>query len=260
MVSKFGDIGVVLQGHVALLEICRPPHNFFDIPLINDLAVALETLDEDPECRAIVLASKGKSFCAGADFNQEATVFDDATEQQGNPLYAAAIRIFNCTKPLIAAVQGAATGGGLGLAIAADFRVCCAEARFTANFAALGLHPGFGLSHTLPQLIGQQRANLMFYTSRRIKGEQAYEWGLADIFTTKEKLREEALAFAAEIAANAPLALLSIRATMREGLAGKVSTMTDHENREQLRLSNTEDFQEGIRAMTERRPGTFSGR
>jgi len=260
MVLQFGDISVALQGHVAVLEICRPPHNFFDIPLISDIAVALETLDKNPECRAVVLASKGKSFCAGADFNREATVFDDATEQRGNPLYAAAIRIFNCKKPLIAAVQGAATGGGLGLAVAADFRVCCEEARFTANFAALGLHPGFGLSHTLPQLIGQQRANLMLYTSRRIKGEQAYQWGLADIFTTKEKLREEALAFAAEIAANAPLALLSIRATMREGLAAKVSTMTDHENREQLRLSNTEDFQEGIRAMTERRPGNFSGR
>ena len=260
MVLQFGDISVALQGHVAVLEICRPPHNFFDIPLISDIAVALETLDKNPECRAVVLASKGKSFCAGADFNREATVFDDATEQRGNPLYAAAIRIFKCKKPLIAAVQGAATGGGLGLAVAADFRVCCEEARFTANFAALGLHPGFGLSHTLPQLIGQQRANLMLYTSRRIKGEQAYQWGLADIFTTKEKLREEALAFAAEIAANAPLALLSIRATMREGLAGKVSTMTDHENREQLRLSNTEDFQEGIRAMTERRPGNFSGR
>ena len=260
MISQFGDIGVAMHGHAALLEICRPPHNFFDVTLINDLAVALETLDEDPECRAIVLASKGKSFCAGADFNQEATVFDDATEQQGNPLYSAAIRIFNCRKPLIAAVQGAATGGGLGLAIAADFRVCCAEARFTANFAALGLHPGFGLSHTLPQLIGQQRANLMFYTSRRIKGEQAYEWGLADIFATKENLREEALGFAAEIAANAPLALLSIRATMREGLAGSVVAMTNHENREQLRLSDTEDFQEGIRAMTERRPGSFKGR
>ena len=260
MVLQFGDISVALQGHVAVLEICRPPHNFFDIPLISDIAVALETLDKNPECRAVVLASKGKSFCAGADFNREATVFDDATEHRGNPLYAAAIRIFNCKKPLIAAVQGAATGGGLGLAVAADFRVCCEEARFTANFAALGLHPGFGLSHTLPQLIGQQRANLMLYTSRRIKGEQAYQWGLADIFTTKEKLREEALAFAAEIAANAPLALLSIRATMREGLAAKVSTMTDHENREQLRLSNTEDFQEGIRAMTERRPGNFSGR
>ena len=68
MALRFGDIGVALQGHVALLEICRPPHNFFDIPLINDIAAALETLDKDPECRAVVLASKGKSFCAGADF------------------------------------------------------------------------------------------------------------------------------------------------------------------------------------------------
>ena len=85
------------------------------------------------------------------------------------------------------------------------------------------------------------------------------QWGLADVFTTSEKLREEALALAASIAANAPLALLSIRATMREGIADRVRSETDRENREQLRLSGTDDFQEGLRAMTERRPGNFSG-
>jgi enoyl-CoA hydratase/carnithine racemase len=259
MKSRYGDISVELVEHVALLEICRPPHNFFDVQLIEDLAAALEMLDQEKQCRASVLAAQGSAFCAGADFNRDASVLDGANGRKSNPLYDAAVRIFDARKPVIAAIQGAATGGGLGLAVAADFRVCCAEARFTANFTGLGLHPGFGLSHTLPQLIGQQRANLMLYTSRRIKGDQAFEWGLADVFTTRERLREEALALAAEIAQNAPLALLSVRATLRDGLVDRVRAVTNHENREQLVLSQTDDFKEGVRAMTERRPGNFTG-
>ena len=94
-----------------------------------------------------------------------------------NPLYAAAVRLFACEKPIVGAIHGTAAGGGLGLALVPDFRVTCAEAKFTANFVRLGIHPGFGLTHTLPRLVGQQRAQLMFYTGRRIGGEQAVEIG-----------------------------------------------------------------------------------
>ena len=124
----------------------------------------------------------------------------------------------------------------------------------------LGFHPGFGLTHTLPRIIGGQRANLMFLTGRRINGETAREWGLADVLTDRETLRERALELAAEIAENAPLALKSVRATMRQGLAKAVQAATDHENEEQARLSQTEDHKEGVRAVGERRVGNFVGR
>ena len=255
----YQDLEISRQGHVAVVAITRPPNNFFDVQLITDLATIFEELDEDANCRALVLCSEGKHFCAGNNFATPRSG-SERREAGGNPLYSAAVRLFDAKKPVVAAIQGAAVGGGFGLATMADFRVVCPEARFTANFVKLGFHPGFGLTHTLPRIIGQQKANLMFLTGRRIDGETAHAWGLADVLTSREQLRAEALALAAEIAENAPLALKSVRATMREGLAAAVQAATDHENAEQARLSQTEDHKEGIRAVSERRPGQFVGR
>ncbi len=259
---RYGDLSIELSetDHVAWAEIHRPPHNFFDHQLIKDLADAFGALDDDPGCRAIVLAAEGKSFCAGADFSKRQAPAAGTPPATENPLYSEAVRLFRCKKPVIAAVQGAAIGGGFGLAVAADFRVVTPDARFAANFVKLGFHPGFGLTFTLPRIIGFQKASLMFYTGRRISGEQALEWGLADLLVAPEQLRGSARALAAEIAENAPLAIVSTRATMRAGIADAVKAQTDIEFREQSRLSRTEDHREGIRAVSERRPGRFQGR
>jgi enoyl-CoA hydratase/carnithine racemase len=258
--AKFGDVSVLTGDHIAEVEIHRPPHNFFDVQLIYDLANAFETLDKDSDCRAIVLSAEGKSFCAGANFtNREAGGAND-NSPGGSPLYGEALRLFSCQKPVVAAIQGAAIGGGLGLALVADFRVVSPEARFAANFVKLGIHPGFGLTYTLPRLIGVQRASLMFYTGRRIDGTEAVAWGLGDMLAEPARLREVASSLAAEIAEGAPLALLSTRATMRQGLAEAVKRQTDHELAEQNRLFKTEDHREGVKAVSERRPGRFIGR
>ena len=257
----YQDLEVSRQGHVAIVEIVRPPNNFFDVQLVTDLATIFEELDEDAGCRALVLCSEGKHFCAGNNFATPRSASERRERAAGgNPLYSAAVRLFDARKPVVAAVQGAAVGGGFGLAAMADFRVACPEARFTANFVKLGFHPGFGLTHTLPRIIGAQRANLLFYTGRRINGETAHAWGLADVLASRDGLREVALALAAEIAENAPLALLSVRATMRQGIAAAVQSATDLENAEQARLSQTEDHKEGVRAVAERRLGRFVGR
>jgi enoyl-CoA hydratase/carnithine racemase len=165
----------------------------------------------------------------------------------------------------VGAIQGAAVGGGFGLALMPDFRVVCPEARFSANFVKLGFHPGFALTLTLPRLVGQQRAALMFMTGRRIDGTTAHQWGLADVLTDHSSVRGAALALAGEIAENAPLAVMSVRATLRDGLgrealADAVRRQTDHEFAEQFRLQQTEDHREGVRAVAERRPGNFKGR
>src|SRR5262245_11064048 len=172
-----GDIVVEKSGLVALIEIRRPPHNFFDIALIHEIADALEALDRDDQCRAVVLAAQGKSFCAGANFGDGSTL-DAAGQRPGEKerpvghLYLEAVRLFRTAKPVIGAIHGAAVGGGLGLALVPDFRVTCPEARFCANFTRLGFHPGFGLTATLPEVIGTSNAALMFYTSRRVTGEE----------------------------------------------------------------------------------------
>ena len=260
METRYGDVEVSLADYVATAEVQRPPNNFFDTALIQSLADAFEELDKETDCRAIVLAADGKHFCAGANFHSGQAERDLRDVETGNPLYAQAVRLFSCKKPVVGAIQGAAIGGGFGLALVPDFRVLCPETRFAANFVKLGFHPGFGLTYTLPRLIGEPRANLVFQTGRRIGGEEAYSWGLGEVLTTKENVRSAALELAKEIAENAPLAVQSVRATMRDSIAAAVKAATDHEFREQHRLQQTEDHKEGIKAVAERRPGNFVGR
>src|SRR5258705_8600417 len=161
---KYTDIGVKKPGHVAPIKTRRPPLNFFDISLINQIADALEEFDRDIEIRSSVLAAQGKAFCAGANFNDPARQEQEARAARGDPadslgpinhLYIQAVRIFRNKKPIVAAVHGAAIGGGLGLAGSADFRVTCPQARVAANFTKLGFPPGFGLTPTPPELGGK---------------------------------------------------------------------------------------------------------
>jgi 2-(1,2-epoxy-1,2-dihydrophenyl)acetyl-CoA isomerase len=247
-------VSVDLTGHVATVEIHRPPHNWFDIAVMTELADAVLGLDQVPECRSLVLRSEGRNFCAGADLKGSAVL--DAT----TTLYEQAARLFSNRKPIVAAVQGAAVGGGLGLSLTADFRVASPETRFSCNFAKLGFHQGFGISATLPAVVGQQRALELMYTAVDVRGDDALRIGLADRVVPAEELRDAAHAFASEIAASAPLALLSIRETMRGGLADQVRAATARESQEQERLRATADFQEGVAATSERRPPNFTGR
>jgi enoyl-CoA hydratase/carnithine racemase len=259
------DIDVDLAGYVATIEIRRPPHNYFDVALINQIADALEALDADASCRAVVLAAQGKSFCAGANFGDGSTL-DAAGRRPGEEmspiahLYTHAVRLFSAKKPIIGAIHGAAVGGGLGLALVPDFRVTCPEARFCANFTRLGFHPGFGLTVTLPEAIGRQNAALMFYTSRRVTGEEAWRMGLADVLVPQAEVRTAAQKLAAEIAENAPLGVAATRASLRAGLGERVKAATAHELAEQSRLRGTDDFKEGVKAMAERRVPDFTGR
>ena len=227
MKTQYGEVSVVLDGHVAIAEVNRPPNNHVSVELMRDLADALRDLDEENDCRAVVLATAGRVFCGGADLTAPTGIGGQGMEGI-NPLYVEAVRLFSNKKPIVAAIQGAAVGAGLGLALVADFRVAAPEARFTANFVKLGFHAGFGLSHTLPRLIGLQRAALMLETGRRIPGEEA-------------------------------VAVQSTRATLRAGLTEAVKSITDHEFIEQSWLRKTADYKEGVRSVSERRPGNFVG-
>jgi enoyl-CoA hydratase/carnithine racemase len=250
------ELAVSVTDHVATVEFDRPPHNFFDAELIRAIADAYERLDDDAGCRGIVLCSAGRHFCAGANLTTPGTSPLDAARE----LYAQALRLFSARTPVVAAVQGAAVGGGLGLACSADFRVTVPGARFHANFAQLGFHQGFGLSATLPRLVGAQRAAEMFYTARKVNGEQAVAMGLADRLSEGDDPRPLAIAFAAEIAASAPLAVRSMKETLRGGLAEEVAAATERELSEQARLWATEDCAIGIKANLAREVPEFVGR
>jgi len=254
--KEFNDIAINITGNLAHIEIQRPPNNFFDYLLIEQIADAYEELDEVSECRVIILSSQGKNFCAGANFGQDEDMLDKSVPYA--KLYAQAVRLFKTRKPVIAVIQGAAIGGGLGLALSADFRIACAEARFSANFAKLGFHPGFGSSVTLPRVIGTQKAMDMLYTARRVGGQEAFEIGLADKLTTKENLIKVAEEFGSEIASSAPMAVESIRSTIKGNLAEQVEEIVDWELSEQVRLQKTEDFKAGIAASLTRKVPEFN--
>ena len=265
--NKFTDIGVTLDAHVMTIEIQRPPNNFFDHSLIRQIADAFTQADETPECRAIVLAAQGKNFCAGANFGTgkdddsgSADFTEEGFRNTTGILYREAARLFSNQKPIVGAIQGAAIGGGLGLALVPDFRIASPEARFSANFVKLGIHQGFGISVSLPRIIGQQAASLMLLTGRRVSGEEALELGLVDALVPQDQLRAEAQKLAREIAENAPLAVKSVRATLRGDLGAAIAKATEHELSEQQWLRATEDAQEGIRSVSERRPGRFQAR
>ena len=244
-------------GHVAVLTFAAPPSNYASVELMRRLAETLERLDADPDCRAVVLQAEGKVFCAGAELaNPDGVSGMDSIAA----LYAQAQRVFATAKPIVGAIQGAAVGAGLGLALVADFRVAAPEARFWANFVKLAFHPGFGLTHNLPRIIGEQRAGLMLLTGRRVKADEALDWGLVDALVPAAELRAAALGLATEIAENGPLAVLATRKTLRAGLVEAIRAAMAHEHAQQAALRDTEDFVEGVRAVAERRAGAFNGR
>lgn len=246
---------------LGIVTLANPPLNFLSVDLLRQIADAVAALDTDPRVRCIVLRAQGKTFCAGADLVGGAAGEGGAQGLAAiRSLYDQALRLFGRAKPMVAAVGGAAVGAGLGLALSADFRVASPAARFCANFVALGFHPGFAISCTLPRVVGPQRAAWMMLSAERVKGEQALAWGLVDRLVAPEALDDAALAMACDIAANAPLALVDVRATLVRGLVDEVAAALDHELARQALLRETADYAEGVAAVFERRPARFTGR
>lgn len=249
------------QGHVGEIIFFNPPHNFANVELLSAIGDAFEGMDEDPEIRCILLRSEGKSFCAGADLQtgESSAAGSDGVAAIAQ-FYEGAARLFRRKKPVVAAIQGAAIGAGLGLALSADFRIASPGARFSANFVRLGFFPGFGLTCTLPRLIGRQRATWMMMSAERLKPERAVELGLADRLSDGDDLVADARTMAAEIAANAPLSLLDVRATMTGSLATEVKEALAFELSRQAILRETDDYAEGVASVFARREARFVGR
>lgn len=241
--------------HVAVVELCKAPTNYLDIVLLRQLVEALTELDADPLCRAIVVRSDGKHFCAGRDFGSARSADDTSAN-----MYRTAQQLVAFSTPWVAELTGGSIGAGLGLAACADQRVAAESAYLTANFVKLGLHHGFGLTATLPFLVGRHRAVDLLSTGRRVGADEAHRIGLVDAVASDQDVESVARAKAAEWAALPPLAVSAVRRTMRAGLAEAFADAVAHELTEQSALAETADYAEAAASARERRPGLFIGR
>jgi enoyl-CoA hydratase/carnithine racemase len=254
------EVRVHKSGHVSVVEINRPPHNFTDIELITHLANTIENLSSDVNSvRCLVLCSTGTTFSAGADFSQGGVGGDGDFKDSTRQFYSQAVRILCCEVPIVVAVQGPAIGAGLGLALCGDVRIGSSNAKFGAPFVRLGIHPGFGISYTLAKLIGTTAASQMLLTAERVRADKALELGLISEITEEKDLRSRAIAIATQIAENAPLALRSTKKTLKADIHENIAKVLEHELQEQANLIETEDAKEGIIASIQRRIPDFKG-
>jgi enoyl-CoA hydratase/carnithine racemase len=251
--SRRGVVDVDLNAatRVAVITFGRGRNNYLTYEFVEQLLQALEAL-HSPQCRAVVLRTGSRHFSAGADFGGE------RPSRAGGPhIFDLVPRLYNVQLPVVAAIGGTAIGAGLGLALAADFRLATKSSSFMTNFNRIGITPGFGLSLTLPRLIGDQHAAEMFYTARRIWGDEALGFGLCDRLVTEDQLDGEAVALAEAIALSSPRAVAVTRQDLRADLAGRLVATLERERGEQELFIDTDDFREGLRAWSEKRAPNF---
>jgi 2-(1,2-epoxy-1,2-dihydrophenyl)acetyl-CoA isomerase len=255
------DVRVEIDGQMGVVTLDRPPHNLLTEPMLGRIADALEDLAG--VARVAVVTANGRSFCAGADFRSpDAPDPTDGAgfERRTGAFYEQAARVFAAPLPTIAAVQGAAIGAGFGLALACDVRVVGSRAWFQANFVRLGIHPGFALSWTLPSYVGRGRAAEIFLTARRVDAEESVRIGIAEIGCPDGDEVSSAIGLAAQVAAGAPLAVASTRASLRRDLPDEARRAMRHELAQQVALAGSADAVEGVRAVLDGRDPVFEGR
>ena len=244
--------------HVAVVEFANGPGNYFDADLLMSVTDALNDLAGDGTTRAAVLCSIGRHFCAGANFGSPELTAD--REGVARQIYTQAERLLAVDLPVVAAVQGAAVGGGLGLACAADFRTASPSTTLHANFTALGFHHGFALTVTLPHIVGHRVAADLLLRAQRLDGTQAHEVGLVDRVVAEGEERAAALVLASELAALAPLAVRSVRRTLRRDIVESAQSAIAAELVEQASLWRTRDSEIGLAAARNRTTPVFEGR
>ena len=241
------------HAHVALLELQRPPYNHVNVALMRALADTLERLDADPACRCVVLAAEGRHFCAGADLKERNGMSDEAWSAQHRIFEAMGRAQLAMPVPVIAAVNGAAMGGGCEMTLACDFAYAADTARFGLPEVGLGIMPGLGGTQLLRRCAGERRAVELLTTGRQFSAAQALDYGVVNGVTTPEALMDTVLAVAAEIAARAPLSVRALKHVVHEGHSLDLAAAMEMELSAYNRLFRTQDRREGVASFNEKR-------
>lgn len=263
--STFEDIALSVADGIGTLTLNRPEKsNTVSPQTMREICEGMDILTRDPAVKAIVLIAAGKHFCAGADFEVLAELAEmpatDIKAQIYTHFQGAAKRIYNCPKPTVAAVSGAAVTVGCELALACDFRILADNAFLMESWVKLGLMPPLGGLFLLPRLIGLGRASEMVLRGKQVRAEEAERIGLASEVVPLAELAERARTLATELAGIAPLAYAQIKDGLHRGLETGMEAEWQTNVLGQALLLGTDDFKEGLDAVKNKRAAVFSGR
>jgi enoyl-CoA hydratase len=258
-----------VQEGITLVTLDRPARlNAMSRELVQDLHDSLDAAADDQDCRVVILTGAGRGFCSGLDLKETG---DMVAEGGGGPpgamrgqqhIASLVTQLRSLPKPVIAAVNGPATGGGLALSLACDVRVAAESARFNVAFIRVGLSGcDIGVSYLLPRLVGASRAFELMLTGRMVEAAEADRIGLVSRVVPDGQVVDTALETAELIRANSPFGVWMTKEVMWSNLeAGSLQAAIDLENRTQLLSSQTGDMREALAAFLEKRPPKFSGR
>lgn len=250
-----------LEEGIILITLNRPEAaNSFSLQMLNELQEVIDFCHFDSSLRCVVLTGSGeKVFCAGADLKERAEMDPAAVRRTVSAIRNNINQIEALPQPVIAAVNGAALGGGMELALACDIRVASEAARFGLTETSLGIIPGAGGTQRLPRLIGKGRAKELIYTARRIDAWEAREIGLVEYVEAPENSLSKALDLARQIVRNGPIAVRQAKFAIEKGLEVDLhSGLAIEQNAYEITIP-TKDRLEGLQAFKDKRPPVYKG-
>jgi enoyl-CoA hydratase/carnithine racemase len=246
-----------IDGTIALVLLNRPgAANALNTTMAQELKDFLHNIDSE---RVVILTGSGHNFCAGADLKERKGMDEVAWQTQHHAFEEALTAIMECPIPVIAAVNGAAFGGGLELALACDFIYAAGTARFALTEVTLGIMPGLGGTQQLPRRIGMSQAKELIFTGQAFSAIDAQRWGMVNKLCPPEALLSEVTATARAISANAPLSVKAVKESINQGINLPIEEALQCELSYYETLLNTNDRHEGINAFNEKRKAAFTG-
>lgn len=264
LTAAYDTLSLTREGdHVLIVSLNRPDSaNALNTRMGQELLALFQRLLLDAEgLRCVVLTGAGeRAFCAGGDLRERDGMSDETWARQHVIFEQAFYALMDCPIPVIAAVNGAAFGGGCEIALACDFILASETARFALTEARLGIIPGAGGTQNLPRAVGARRARQIIYSAQPFSAAQAADWGMVNEVHAPEALLPRALELARIIAANGPISIRQAKRAVGVGIETDLKTGLAIEVEAYNRCVPTEDRREGVRAFNEKRSPVFTGR
>jgi 2-(1,2-epoxy-1,2-dihydrophenyl)acetyl-CoA isomerase len=259
------QIKVIETGGIVTVTLNRPERlNALAGHMRRDLAEALEEAGSDPQVRVVIIKGEGRAFCAGGDISFMAELIERHDVEEFARILGAARRVIiairQMTKPVIASIEGPASGAGFNLALACDLRVASKTATFSQSFVKIGFHPDWGGSYFLPRLVTSNIACEMFFLGDTIDAQEAYRLGLVNRVVAPEDLDAETQKLAERLRSGPAVSMAAAKHAIYASEHDTLEKMLQYEVEAQVRCFESEDGREGVRAFIERRSPKFSGR